>query len=132
MSEVQLLKNKLAPLLNWHGARIDFLAKFLIAITKVSTVNLTHIAAAFSGKAEVDSKYKRICRFIKDFHIDLDLIANIIAKLFLPAVYQFCRHEKKLFDHRVKNFFFVGSQNFSSLHWACDPIDFCFRWFKEH
>ncbi len=84
MSEVQLLKNKLAPLLNWHGARIDFLAKFLIAIIKVSTVNLTHIAAAFSGKAETDSNYKRIYRFLKDFTIDFDLIASIIAGLFLP------------------------------------------------
>lgn len=84
MSEVQLLKNKLAPLLNWHGARIDFLARFLIAIIKVSTVNLTHIAAAFSGKAETDSNYKRIYRFLKDFAVDFDLIASIIARIFLP------------------------------------------------
>lgn len=83
MSEIALLKKTLKSHFNWHGARIDFLAKFIIAILQVRTVNLTQIAIAFSGKAKLDSNYKRLQRFFSEFPIDYSLIAKLIASLFL-------------------------------------------------
>jgi hypothetical protein len=49
------LKAILSEHLSWHGARLTFLAHFLLAIIKVRNVNLAEIASAFGGKAKVDS-----------------------------------------------------------------------------
>jgi hypothetical protein len=65
MLGVKELKQKLGNQLNWHGSRIDFLAKFMLALIAVRTVNLAEIAIAFAGQAQVDSKYNRLQRFFK-------------------------------------------------------------------
>ncbi|MBU2513564.1 hypothetical protein KJ966_19660 [bacterium] len=65
------LKQTLKPAFNWHGARIDFFAKFIIALVKVSSVNFTHIAAAIEGEASFESNYKRIQRYRSVGHIVL-------------------------------------------------------------
>lgn len=53
--------------LSWNGARIKFLARFLVAIFQVQTVNLTKIACVFSGRAKISSNYKRLQRFLRFF-----------------------------------------------------------------
>ncbi len=47
MNQVNLLRDTLKPHLQWHGARLNFLALFLIAIIRVITVNLTSLSLAF-------------------------------------------------------------------------------------
>ena len=59
MSQYSELKQALQPHLNWHGARLSFLALFLLALVKVKTVNLSELALGIEGKAQVASKYKR-------------------------------------------------------------------------
>lgn len=81
MLGVKELKQELGNVLNWHGSRIDFLAKFMLALIAVRTVNLAEIATAFAGQAQVDSKYKRLQRFFKDFELNYDLIAKLIVNL---------------------------------------------------
>jgi hypothetical protein len=50
----------LAANLSWNRARIKFLARFLIALFQVQTVNLAKIAGVFAGGAKVVSNYKRL------------------------------------------------------------------------
>lgn len=43
------LKAVLSEHLPWHGARIGFLAHFLLALFKVRSVNLAELATGFGG-----------------------------------------------------------------------------------
>ena len=61
------LEQILAENLSWNRARIKFLARFLVALFQVQTVNLTKIACVFSGKAKIASNYKRLQRFLRFF-----------------------------------------------------------------
>ncbi len=63
MFHILQLKSVLSGHLSWHGARLSFLAMFLIALLKVKTVNLTEIATALNPKAKVSSNYRRLQRF---------------------------------------------------------------------
>lgn len=81
MKQVILLRQKLKTLLGWNGARLSFLALFIIAILRVKTVNLVEIATGFRSKAKIDSSYKRLQRFFKKFDLDYTLMAKAIVKL---------------------------------------------------
>ena len=41
---VNLLRRTLKPLLGWHGARLSFLALFIIALLRVKTINLVEFS----------------------------------------------------------------------------------------
>ncbi len=57
----------LAENLSWNRARIKFLARFLVALFQVQTVNLVKIASVFAGDAKVASNYKKLQRFVRFF-----------------------------------------------------------------
>ncbi len=63
MNNISLLRQTLKPHLKWHGARLSFLALFLIALFRVKTVNLSDLSTGFMGKAKTESNYKRLQRF---------------------------------------------------------------------
>jgi hypothetical protein len=79
--EVKQLKSQLGKILNWNEARIDFLARLLIALLKVKTVNLAELSRAFISKAEVASRYRRIQRFLKDYDWKEEESAQITMQL---------------------------------------------------
>jgi hypothetical protein len=79
MNQYSALKKALKPHLGWHGARLSFLALFLLALLKVKTVNLKELALGFEGNALVDSHYKRLQRFFSGFELDYDEIARIVV-----------------------------------------------------
>jgi Transposase DDE domain len=81
MNQITQLRNALRPHLSWHGARLTFLAAFLIALLRVKTINLAELATAFSGKAHTDSHYKRLQRFFRDFEMDYGEIAQTVVAL---------------------------------------------------
>jgi len=81
MPHILQLKGVLGEHLEWHGARLSFLAMFLIALLKVKTVNLTEIATALNPLVKIDSNYRRLQRFFADFEIDYDVIARVIVSL---------------------------------------------------
>jgi hypothetical protein len=66
MNQYSELKQALQPHLRWHGARVSFLALFLLALLKVKTVNLSELAIGFGGLALKESNYKRLQRFFRD------------------------------------------------------------------
>ena len=75
------LKAALSEHLPWHGARIAFLAQFLLALLKVRSVNLAELATGFGGKAKVDSHYKRLQRFFRSFDLGYDDLARLLVRL---------------------------------------------------
>jgi len=78
---VRELKGVLAEHLPWHGARIGFLAQFLLALFKVRSVNLAELATGLGGRTQVDSHYKRLQRFFRSFEIDPDSWAGLLVRL---------------------------------------------------
>jgi hypothetical protein len=81
MASIRPLERTLAENVDWNKARINFLAKFLIALIQVRTVNLTEIAAVFPGRAKAASHYKRIQRFLRCFDISYAVIAGLLVSL---------------------------------------------------
>jgi hypothetical protein len=67
--------------LQWNAARLAFVSAFLIALMRVKTVNLAEIATGFSGKAKVESQYKKLQRFFRDFEVDYESIALTVARV---------------------------------------------------
>ena len=82
MDKINELKKILSENLTWNKARLDCFVRMLIALFVVRTVNLSEIAVAFTSKAEVNSRYKRLQRFFAKFKIDYTVIARFIFKLF--------------------------------------------------
>ncbi len=81
MEQVNQLRDKLRPHLGWHGARLSFLALFLIALFRVKTVNLAELATVFAGDACPASNYKRMQRFFRSFDLDRAQIAHTVVRL---------------------------------------------------
>lgn len=81
MNQVTLLRDTLRPHLAWHGARLSFLAAFLIALLRVKTVNFSELATGFSGSAQTDSHYKRLQRFFRHYELDYAEIAQVVVAL---------------------------------------------------
>jgi hypothetical protein len=77
----QALKAALAEHLPWHGARLNFLAQFLLALLKVRRVNLAELATGCGGAAKVDSHYQRLQRFFRAFEIGYDDLARLRVRL---------------------------------------------------
>ena len=85
MNELSALRSKLQPHLGWHGARLGFVAAFLIALFRAKTVNLSELAPAFPGKAQSDSHYKRQQRFFRKFEVSYATIAQtVVAWMNIP------------------------------------------------
>ena len=99
MNQINLLRQTLKPHLQWHGARLSFLAqsrmaqivvfddwrrftsRFLVALLRVKTVNLAEMATVFRTNAKIFSNYKRLQRFFRDFDLDYAVFARLIVAL---------------------------------------------------
>lgn len=81
MTDIRSLERTLFDNLPWHKARIKFLARFLLALYAVQTVNLTLLATAFSGQAQEASNYKRLQRFLRSFELPYAQVARFVVKL---------------------------------------------------
>ena len=82
MYPISELKRILGQTFTFHKQRIDCLAKFLLGLFSVRTVNLSEIAVAFQGKAQKDSRYMRLHRFLKQVNFDSQTLARFIFNLF--------------------------------------------------
>jgi hypothetical protein len=79
MNEINRIHAALRPHLPWHGARLRFLALFLVALFRVETVNLEKLASVFANRAQSASNHKRLSRFFRGFAIDFDEIARAVV-----------------------------------------------------
>ena len=81
MADIRLLERTLAQNVAWNRARINFVAKFLVALIQVRSVNLAEVASVFAGGALKGSHYKRIQRFLRHFELPYAAVAAFILKL---------------------------------------------------
>jgi hypothetical protein len=81
MNQTSLIRKTLQLHLNWHGARVTFLALFLVALMRLRTVNFSELAKGFMGTAQTESNQKRLHRFFRDFQLDYREIARLVAGL---------------------------------------------------
>ena len=88
MTDIRSLERTLLDNLPWNRARIKFVARFLLALYAMRTVNLSILATAFSGHAKEESNYKRLQRFMREFEIPYAQLALFIVKLLgIPGPY---------------------------------------------
>lgn len=126
MDHVNLLRQTLKPYLKWHGARLSFLALFLIALFRVKTVNLSELATGFLGQTKTDSNYKRLQRFFREFNLDYYELAKLIVGMMQipePWILSVDRTEWK-FGHKTFNILTLGIVHqgvaFPLLWWMLD------------
>jgi hypothetical protein len=81
MADIRHLERTLAENVSWNKARINFLAKFTLALVQVKTVSLVQISSVMSGRAKQDSHYKRCQRFLRSFDMPFAEIAVLVIKL---------------------------------------------------
>lgn len=67
--DIYSLEQILSENLSWNRARIKFLARFLVALFQVQTVNLAKIACVFAGHGKIASNYKKLQRFLRFFRL---------------------------------------------------------------
>ena len=79
--------NELTSVLNTHFsgtlnlARVKLIALFITALCKVQTVTFSKLANAFDSSADSLSSLRRIQRFVADFSLSSDLVAQLIFSL---------------------------------------------------
>ncbi|GHT30204.1 IS4 family transposase [Bacteroidia bacterium] len=66
---------------NMNLARIKLFGMFISALCKVQTVCFDKLAMAFEGGSKSESSLRRIQRFMADYKLNTDLIAQLIFKL---------------------------------------------------
>ena len=81
MADIRLLERTLARNVAWNKARINFVAKFLVALIQVRSVNLAEVAPVFAGGALKGSHYKRVQRFLRHFEVPYAAVAAFVLKL---------------------------------------------------
>ena len=62
-------------------SRLKFMAKMIVALVTLHTVNFVRLSTAFCGKASAPSSMRRIQRFMSGYDLDLSLVARLIFKL---------------------------------------------------
>src|SRR5262249_55049670 len=88
MTDIRSLERTLVDNLSWKQARIKFVARFLLALYAVRTINLSILATAFSGLAKEESNYKRLQRFMREFEMPYAQLALFIVKMLgVPGPY---------------------------------------------
>lgn len=103
MNQHKRLREVLKPHLGWHGARLEFISMFLLALIRVRTVNLSEIALGFQGSALPASNVKRLYRFFRWFEVDYTAIAKTVVTLMQipqPWVLSIDRTEWEFGSHR--------------------------------
>jgi hypothetical protein len=81
MADIRLLERTLQRNVAWNRARINFVAKFLVALIQVRSVNLAEVASVFAGGALKESHYKRIQRFLRSFELPYAGVAAFVLRL---------------------------------------------------
>ncbi len=81
MADTSLLERTLGENVTWNKARINFSAKFIIALVQVKTVSLVQISSVTQGRAKQDSHYKRCQRFLRFFDLPFAEVAHLVIKM---------------------------------------------------
>lgn len=81
MHQINLIRRQLREYLPWHGARLTFLAMFLVALFKAKTVNLAELAIVMPSQKTPEASSKRIYRFFRGFEFEQTTITHAVVKM---------------------------------------------------
>jgi len=81
MQHIEITENELSKHFDWNASRIQLVALFLTALFKSRSVCLSKIAIKMDGKANKDSRCRRISNFLANFSFSFDHIALCIMKI---------------------------------------------------
>ena len=81
MTDSTLLQQTLAQSVAWNKARLKVLTRLILALLQVRSVNLARLAAALSGTATFDSRYKQLQRFVRHFELPFDELTRLLVRL---------------------------------------------------
>lgn len=62
-------------------ARVKLICLFITALCKTKTINYDKIASAFDTKADKNSSYRRIQRFMKDYDFPMKIVSTLIFNI---------------------------------------------------
>jgi hypothetical protein len=62
-------------------ARVKLICLFITALCKVKTINYDRLASGFDTKADKNSSYRRIQRFMSEFDFSQEIVSKLIFKL---------------------------------------------------
>jgi len=83
MKHISELERSLSAHLDWNKSRIGCLARMILALIAVRTVNLVDIACAFGGgNTKALSNYRRLQRFFSGYEINYAQVASLLFGLF--------------------------------------------------
>jgi hypothetical protein len=82
MKQISELRNILGEFLVLNNSRLDCFTRMLLALFAVRTVNMREVAVAFSGCANISSRYRRIKRFFSSVKIDTNKVGIWVFRLF--------------------------------------------------
>ncbi len=78
MNQISEIRRQLRPHLGCHGARLSFIALFLVALFRAKTVNLAELATVLGGNAAEEFNYKRMQGFFRSFDVNMNQIARMV------------------------------------------------------
>jgi len=81
MTDSALLQQTLESSLTWNRARLKLLARVILALLQVRSVNLARLAAALPGKTDFASRYKQLQRFVSLFELPFDQLTRLLVKI---------------------------------------------------
>lgn len=81
MNQINLLRKELKTYLPWHGARLAFLAMFIVALFKAKTVNLAELAVVMPNNRVEQTNSKRIYRFFRHYEFEQKTITSALVKM---------------------------------------------------
>jgi hypothetical protein len=76
---IQDLTDKLKSIFVMDHRNIYLLATVIIAIIRNRTVNLTELVSCLGGKTKIESRYKRLQRFIWRIKFDRKILARLLG-----------------------------------------------------
>jgi hypothetical protein len=82
MKQINELSMMINQHFNWNKARMNCFIGMLVALLSTRSINLTELAMAFPSPAKLDSRYRRIQRFITEYSPNFDKVAWFIMGLF--------------------------------------------------
>lgn len=84
MTKCNELRAKIQAHIPLHGARLDFMARFIMAVIVVRGVTLSTVASALNPGVLIESNEKRIDRFFREVSFESELFAKLMLAL-LPV-----------------------------------------------
>ncbi|WP_263079026.1 IS4 family transposase [Endozoicomonas sp. Mp262] len=78
------LEKQLKASFNWHQSRINLMALAIFGLIQVGTVSLSRIAQTMGHHTEIDSRRKRLKRFLMWKGFELDCVARMVVDWMVP------------------------------------------------